>query len=122
MVATDIVHLSLLNKRPDLRLLKVLQLVLVSRSKVGAHATVVASDDHAALAGRLGIVHTVLGVHTSLGAGVLQDIGVLVTADTSNVENGVVRENVLRGGIIVNIRVIEKKKRKKEFKHNSGHT
>jgi hypothetical protein len=103
VVAANVVDLSLLNKRPDVRLLEMLNLVFVGRSKVSAHAAVVASDDHTALASGLSIIHTVLSVHTGLGAGFLEDIGILVTADTTNVDNGVVGEDVLTNRITVNI-------------------
>lgn len=95
VVSTNIIVLSLLDKRPDVRLLQVVNLVLVCRSKVSAHATVVTSDNDAALASGLDIVHTILGVNTSLVAGLLEDIGVLVLTNTANVHNGVVGEHVL---------------------------
>lgn len=95
MVSTNVVDLSLLDQRPDLRLLQVLGLVLVSGSKVSAHAAVVAGDDDTALAGRLDIVDTVFGVDTSLGASVLEEIGVLVLSNAANVDDRVVRKNVL---------------------------
>lgn len=95
VVSTNVVDLSLLDQRPDLRLLQVLGLVLVSGSKVSAHAAVVAGDDDTALAGRLDIVDTVFGVDTSLGASVLEEIGVLVLSNAANVDDRVVRKNVL---------------------------
>lgn len=95
METTDVVELGLLNERPDVRLLQVLDLVLVGGSKVGAHAAVVAGDDDTALAGGLGIVDTVLGVDTGLLASLLQDLGVLVTANTSDVADGAGGKSVL---------------------------
>ena len=95
MVSTNVVDLSLLDQRPDLRLLQVLGLVLVSGSKVSAHAAVVAGDDDTALAGGLNIVDTVFGVDTSLGASVLEEIGVFVLSNAANVDDRVVGENVL---------------------------
>lgn len=95
METTNVVELGLLNERPDVRLLQVLDLVLVGGSKVGAHAAVVAGDDDTALAGGLGIIDTVFGVNTGLLASLLQDLGILVTADTSNVADGVGGKSVL---------------------------
>ena len=96
VVATDVVILGLLDQRPDLGLLEVLKLVLVGSSEVGAHAAVVASDDNTTLAGGLGLVDTVLGVDTGLLASLLEDVTVLVLTDTTDVDNGVLREHVLR--------------------------
>ena len=95
MVTTNVVNLSLLDQRPDLRLLQVLRLVLVSSRKVGAHAAVVASDDDTALAGGLDIIDTVLGVHTGLGASIPEEISVVVLADAAKVDDRVVGEQVL---------------------------
>jgi len=95
VVSTNVVDLSLLDQIPDLRLLQVLGLVLISGSKVGAHAAVMASDDDTALAGGLNIVDTVFSVDTSLGASVLQEIGVFILANAANVDDRVVGEDVL---------------------------
>lgn len=96
VVSTNVVNLSLLNQIPDLRLLQVLGLVLVSGSKVGAHAAVVAGDDDTALAGGLYIVDTVFGADTGLAASVLEEIGVLVLTNAANVDDRVVGEHVLK--------------------------
>jgi hypothetical protein len=93
--STNEVELSLLNEVPDVGLLKVLELVLVGGSKVGAQAAVVASDDGTTLSSGLGLVHTVLGVDTGLLTGLLEDLTVAVLANTANVEDGVIREQVL---------------------------
>ena len=95
METTNVVELGLLNERPDVRLLQVVDLVLVSRSKVGTHAAVVASDDDTALASGLGIIDAVFGVDAGLSAGLLQDFSFLVTADAADVEDRVVGEDVL---------------------------
>lgn len=102
MVATNIVELSLLDERPNVRLLKVLDLVLVGGGKVSAHAAVVAGDDDTALASGLDIVDAVLSVYTGLGAGVLEGISILVLADASDVKSRVLGKDVLE----VNISVI----------------
>ena len=95
METTDVEELGLLDEGPDVGLLQVLELVLVGSSKVSAHAAVVASDDDTALARGLRLVDTVLGVDTSLLTGLLQDVTVLVLADTANVDNRVVGKKVL---------------------------
>jgi hypothetical protein len=95
VVTTDVVDLGLLNQRPDLGLLEVLDLVLVGSSEVGAHAAVVASDDNTTLTGGLGLINTVLGVDTGLLASLLEDLAVLVLTDTTDVHNGLLREHVL---------------------------
>jgi len=92
---TDVVELGLLDKGPDVGLLQVLKLVLIGRGEMSAHAAVVAGDNDTALSGGLDIVDTVLGVDTSLLAGLLEDLAVLVLTDTANVEDGVVGEQVL---------------------------
>jgi hypothetical protein len=95
VVATDIVELGLLNQRPDLGLLQVLDLILIGSSEVGAHTAVVASDDNTALTGGLSLINTVLSVDTSLLAGLLEDVTELVLADAADVDNGLLREHVL---------------------------
>lgn len=95
MVTTDVEELGLLDEGPDVGLLQVVKLVLVGSSKVSAHAAVVTSDDDTALAGGLSIVDAVLGVDTSLFAGLLEDLAVIVLADAANVDDGVVGEQVL---------------------------
>jgi hypothetical protein len=95
VVTTDVVELGLLDEGPDVGLLQVLKLVLVGSSEVSAHAAVVAGDDDTALAGGLRLVDTVLGVDTGLLTGLLEDLAVLVIANTANVDDGVVGEQVL---------------------------
>lgn len=96
VVSTNVVDLGLLDQRPDLGLLEVLNLVLVGGSKVSAHAAVVASDNNTTLAGRLGFINTVLGVDTGLLTGLLEDVTELVLANTADVDNGLLRKHVLR--------------------------
>jgi len=86
VVSTDIVELGLLNERPDVWLLQVVDLVLVRSGKVSAHAAVVASDDHTALAGGLFLVDAVFCVDTGLLASFLEEIGVLVATDTTDIQ------------------------------------
>jgi hypothetical protein len=62
---------------------------------MGAHAAVVASNDDTALASGLFIVDAVLSVDAGLFAGLLEEVGILVTADTANVESRVFGEDVL---------------------------
>lgn len=95
VVSTDIVDLSLLNKSPDMGLLKVLNLVFVGSSKVGDHATVVAGNDNTTFSGGLDIVDAVFSVDTGLFAGLFEDVGVLVFADAADIDDGVFGEHVL---------------------------
>ena len=95
MVSTNVVDLGLLDERPDVRLLKMFKLILVRSSEMSAHATVVASNNHTALAGGLDIIDTVLGVNACMLTGLLKRIGVLVLANAANVENRVLGEHVL---------------------------
>jgi len=96
MVSTDIVDPGLLDQRPDVRLLQVLDLVLVCGSKVSDHAAIVARDDHTTFPSGLDIVDAVFGVDTSLVAGVLEDLSILVAANAADVDDGVFREHVLQ--------------------------
>lgn len=95
VVTANVVDLGLLNQRPDVGLLQVLNLVLVGSGKVGAHAAVVAGDDNTTLSSGLDIVNAVLGVDTGLLAGLLEDIAVLVLANTTNVDDRVIGQHVL---------------------------
>lgn len=76
-------------------LLKVVKLVFVGSSKVGDHATVVASNDNTTFSGGLDLIDTVFGVDTGLFAGLCEDVGVLVFADAADVDDGVFGEDVL---------------------------
>lgn len=78
-----------------MRLLEVLNLVLVGGSKMSAQAPVVASDDGTAPSGRHVLVDSVFSVDTGFGAGLGEDIGVLVLANATNIRDGVGREDVL---------------------------
>lgn len=95
MVTTNVVVLRLLDERPDTWLLQVLNLVFIGGGQMGDHRSVVAGDDDTATTSRLRIVDTVFSVDTSLVASLLEDIGILVTADAPDVEHGVRGEHVL---------------------------
>ena len=94
MVATNEVCLALLDNVPVL--LKVLELVAVGSSKVGAQAAVVASNDDTATASGLGLVDTVVDIKASLLGGIGENVGVLVLANAAEVDDGLGREDVLR--------------------------
>ena len=94
MVATNEVCLALLDSVPVL--LKVVKLVAVGSSKVGAQAAVVASDNDTATAGGLGLVDAVADLKASLLGGIGEDVGVLVLANAAEVDDGLGREDVLR--------------------------
>ena len=94
MVATNEVRLALLDNVPVL--LKVVKLVAVGSSKVGAQAAVVASDNDTATAGGLGLIDAVADLKASLLGGIGEDVGVLVLANAAEVDDGLGREDVLR--------------------------
>jgi hypothetical protein len=95
VVSTDIVDLSLLDKSPDVGLLKVVKLVFVGSSKVGDHATVVAGNDNTTFSSGLDLVDTVFSVDTGLFAGFCEDVGVFIFANAANVGDRVLGEDVL---------------------------
>lgn len=72
-----------------------LKLVLIRGREVRDHATVMASNDHTALASGLDIINTILGVHTSLLASLPEDFGVFVLTNAANVGYRVLGEDVL---------------------------
>jgi hypothetical protein len=95
MVTTDIVSLSVLNEGPNLRLLQVLNIVVVGRAQFRTHAAVVAGDDDGAAA-RLDLgVHTVFDAKASLLDSIVEDGGVLVVANTTDVNDAVGGQDVL---------------------------
>lgn len=102
MVTADIVDVGTLNKAPDLGLLQVVEVVVVRGAQVGAETPVVAGDDDTAAAGGLGGLDAVLDAEAGLLDGVLEDGGVLVVADAAEVDDAVVREDVLgaAGGVL----------------------
>jgi hypothetical protein len=95
VVATDVVGLGVLDEGPDIGALQVLQVVVVGSAQLGAHAAVVAGDDNAAAAGGDLGVDAVLDAETGLLAGVAEDGGILVVAGTAEVDDAVLRQDVL---------------------------
>lgn len=71
MVATNVDHLGALSQRPDLRLLQVLQVVVVSRAQEGAERPVMSGYDNTALARAHLLVDAVLGPQANGADGVL---------------------------------------------------
>ena len=103
MVASDEVDLSLLDERPDLWLLQVVKLVLVGSGQMRDHGPVVTGDDDTTTASGLSIVDTVFRMDTSLVASLLENIGVLVTTNASDVHDGLRGEDVLWKEQVVSI-------------------
>jgi len=95
VVAANVVNLGVLDKRPDLRLLEVLKVIVVSSAQLGAHAAVVAGDDNAATACLHLGVDTVLDTQAGLLDGVVEDGGILVVTDTTEVDHAVGRKDIL---------------------------
>lgn len=102
MVTTDVDHLGALSQRPDLGLLQVLQVVVVRGAQEGAERPVVAGDDNTALARADLLVNAVLDPQADGTDGVLEDGGILVVADTADVDDAVGGQDVLgaTGGVL----------------------
>lgn len=102
MVASNVVNLSVLNEAPDLGLLQVVEVVVVSGTEISAETAVVAGDDNTTATGGLLLVDTVLDTETGGLDGIMQDSGVLVITDTAEVNDAVVRQDVLgtTGGVL----------------------
>lgn len=102
MVTSNVVDLGVLNEAPDLGLLQVVKVVVVSGTEVSAETAVVAGDDNTTAAGGLLLVDTVLDTETSGLDGIVQDSSVLVITDTTEVDDAVVRQDVLgtTGGVL----------------------
>lgn len=95
VVTSDVVGLGVLDKLPDVGAGQVLKVVVVGGTELGAHGAVVAGDDNTATAGGDLGVDAVLDAETGGLDGILEDGGVLVVADTAEVDDGVGREDVL---------------------------
>lgn len=102
VVTADIVDLGALDEAPDLGLLQVVQVVVVRGAQIGAETPVVAGDDDTTAAGGLRGLDAVLDAEAGLLDGILEDGGVLVVADAAQVDDAVVREDVLgaTGGVL----------------------
>lgn len=95
MVAADEVDLGGADERPDGRRLQVRESVVVGGRQVRHHAAVVARDDDAAPAGRVGGRDVVFGADAGGGAGGAERRGVGVRADGADVQGAVRGEQVL---------------------------
>lgn len=102
MVASNVVNLGVLNEAPDLGLLQVVKVVVVSGTEISAETAVVAGDDNTTATSGLLLVDTVLDTETGGLDGIVQSGSVLVITDTTEVDNAVVREDVLSttGGVL----------------------
>ena len=95
MVAADVDDLGALSERPDLGLLQVLEVIVVRGIERGAQRPVVAGDDNTAPpSGHLG-VNAVLDTEADVADGIVKDGGVLVVADTADVDDAVGGQHVL---------------------------
>lgn len=102
MVATNVVHLGILNEAPDLRLLQVVEVVVVRSTEISTQTSVVAGNDNAAAAGLLLRVDTVLDAEASGRDSVVHDGRVLVITSTTEVDDAVGGQDVLgtTGGVL----------------------
>lgn len=102
MVAADEIERGLLDKRPDIGRLEVLDFVLVGGGQMRAHAAIVACDDDAAAAGGGVRVHAVFHAKAGGLACGPKDGGIFVGTDAADVEDALGWEDVLyaekRGG------------------------
>lgn len=95
MVATDIDDLGALSERPDLGLLQMLEVVVVRGVERGAERPVVAGDDDTTpSSGNLG-VNAVLDAEADIADSVVQNGGVLVVTDTTDIDDAVGGQHVL---------------------------
>ena len=95
MVTADVDDLGALGESPDLGLLQVLQVVVVRSAQRGAQRPVVASDDGSAETRGNLLVDAVLDAQAGGAHGVLEDGGVLVVTDTTDVDDAVRGQDVL---------------------------
>ena len=93
MVSTNEVGFGFLCDAPVL--LQMLDFVSVCCGKIGDHASVVASNDDTTSSGWLLLIVPVANSKTSLLVGILEDLGVLVVADTPKEDYRVWLEQVL---------------------------
>ena len=68
---------------------------MVCCAKVGAHAPVMACNNDTTTPSLLFLVYTVLNGETSLFDGILENGGILVVTDTTQIDNRIGWENVL---------------------------
>jgi hypothetical protein len=91
MEATNVEDFRLLHKLPHLGTLKMVELVAIGRSQVGAQTPVVTCDDDTTSTRRLLIVVPVLDSDTGFGADVPEGLSVLVFSNAANVDDRVRR-------------------------------
>jgi hypothetical protein len=96
VVAADIVRLCALDQRPDIRLLQMLEIIVIRRAEISAHAPVVARNDDSAPTRRLLGIDTVLHPQTGSLDGITQGGRVLVVAHAAQEDHAVGRQHVLR--------------------------
>ena len=87
MVATDEVSLALLYSLPIG--LQVIDLVAVRSRQIGAHASVVPSDDDTAPSSGLLFVITIIDLQTGGLVSFLENVGIFVLSDTTEEDDGV---------------------------------
>lgn len=102
MVTANVVGLGVLDEGPDGGRLQVLEVVVVGGTEIRDHGAVAGGHNNGAAAGGLLLVDTVLDTQTGLGGGLVQDVGVLVLADTAEEDDAVSGQDVLgtTGGVL----------------------
>ena len=102
--SSDIKELGVFDLFPDFWLLQMVQLVLVGSRKIRTQRAVVSGDDDTAASSRCLVVVTVFGLDTGFLADLFELSTILVTANASNVDGRVGREDVLDHGELKYIR------------------
>lgn len=95
VVATDVEELCVLDVRPDVGRLEVLELVVVCSGKVSNHGSVEAGDDDTTATSELVLVDAVLGEDALLHAGVGELFTERIFTDTADVDDGLWWKSVL---------------------------
>jgi len=95
MEATNVKDLRILNKPPDFGRFEVLELIMVGRSQVGNHGTVVTSNHDTATTSGVLLVDSILSAKSLALAGFAELTGICILTDTSDVDGRVGGKNVL---------------------------
>ena len=87
MITADIIHSSLLDEFPYLRLFQMFNLVMIRGCQISAHASLMAGDDDPTTARGMVVVDSIFHPQPGLADRVLKDVGIFVTTDTANIQN-----------------------------------
>ena len=85
--AAHIVDPCLLDKVPDLWLFEMLNLIVVRGGQISTHAAIMPGDDDTAAASGCILINQILGMDTSLPAGIEEKFSIFVLAHAANVHD-----------------------------------